>query len=497
MGMPGELTLNYGPSTASASSALKAISLMGDDKERVRKHEEYIKRLEEERSKIEAFKRELPFCMQLVNDAIEASKRQLADCQHSSHDEGQQESPDTNGRPVLEEFIPIRKKIGTTDEKSNETHAKKPRLMNGDKPHWMISAQLWNPDPHSVDSTNVKPVYVEESLKEQNSRRIQSVTSNTKLFSDSKQRVGGAFQPFSKERKVISPVPIRSTLQRTLPDLGLSPAEHKHDVGSSLTDNENKCLNATAKTRSRSRESTELPRQVQGKEATAVSNAVNTPPTTSAGNPPQSQAQRKSRRCWSAELHKRFVNALQQLGGSQVATPKQIRELMKVDGLTNDEVKSHLQKYRLHTRRPSPPQSTNAQAPQLVVLGGIWVPPEYAAHASAATQQGQSHYSPLSTTAASPSQPHYCQASIPYSQINSSASQFHLQQSLYCNLQHQQTSSHSHSSPQGSLQCNGQLSEARGTSVEGGGREESVGEDGKSNSSSWREEEYAETTGRS
>lgn len=26
-----------------------------------------------------------------------------------------------------------------------------------------------------------------------------------------------------------------------------------------------------------------------------------------------------------------------------MATPKQIRELMKVDGLTNDEVKSHLQ----------------------------------------------------------------------------------------------------------------------------------------------------------
>lgn len=26
-----------------------------------------------------------------------------------------------------------------------------------------------------------------------------------------------------------------------------------------------------------------------------------------------------------------------------VATPKQIREVMKVDGLTNDEVKSHLQ----------------------------------------------------------------------------------------------------------------------------------------------------------
>ncbi|KAL2532558.1 HTH myb-type domain-containing protein [Abeliophyllum distichum] len=49
--------------------------------------------------------------------------------------------------------------------------------------------------------------------------------------------------------------------------------------------------------------------------------------------------QRKQRRCWSPELHRRFVNALQQLGGAQAATPKQIRDLMQVDGLTNDEVK--------------------------------------------------------------------------------------------------------------------------------------------------------------
>ncbi|KAJ6740262.1 TRANSCRIPTION FACTOR HHO5 [Salix purpurea] len=65
----------------------------------------------------------------------------------------------------------------------------------------------------------------------------------------------------------------------------------------------------------------------------------------------QQQAYRKQRRCWSPELHRRFVDSLQQLGGCQVATPKQIRELMQVDGLTNDEVKSHLQKYRLHLRK--------------------------------------------------------------------------------------------------------------------------------------------------
>jgi len=67
----------------------------------------------------------------------------------------------------------------------------------------------------------------------------------------------------------------------------------------------------------------------------------------------QPAQQRKARRCWSPELRRQFVVAIQQLGGAQVATPKKIRQLMKVDGLTHDEVKSHLQKYRLHTRRAS------------------------------------------------------------------------------------------------------------------------------------------------
>ncbi|KAG9449563.1 hypothetical protein H6P81_009528 [Aristolochia fimbriata] len=99
-------------------------------------------------------------------------------------------------------------------------------------------------------------------------------------------------------------------------------------------------------------------------------------------------AHRKARRCWSPELHRRFLHALQQLGGCHAATPKQIRELMKVDGLTNDEVKSHLQKYRLHTRRPSPTtQATNPPPPQFVVVGGIWVPPpDYTAAVAAGAQ---------------------------------------------------------------------------------------------------------------
>ncbi|KAL8224348.1 hypothetical protein R6Q57_019823 [Mikania cordata] len=86
------------------------------------------------------------------------------------------------------------------------------------------------------------------------------------------------------------------------------------------------------------------------------------------------QSSKKERRCWSQELHRRFLYALQNLGGAHVATPKQIREFMKVDGLTNDEIKSHLQKYRFHTRRLNP-MIQDTHASQLVVVGRIWMPP--------------------------------------------------------------------------------------------------------------------------
>ncbi|KAL8518298.1 hypothetical protein ACS0TY_009600 [Phlomoides rotata] len=120
------------------------------------------------------------------------------------------------------------------------------------------------------------------------------------------------------------------------------------------------------------------------------------PPSTSCtaetggGSKKEGQSQRKTRRSWSPELHRRFLQALKELGGPHVATPKQIRELMKVDGLTNDEVKSHLQKYRLHTRRPSSSTpNNNTQTPQFVVVGGIWAPPEHAAMATATTSSAE------------------------------------------------------------------------------------------------------------
>ncbi|GLJ55391.1 hypothetical protein SUGI_1189160 [Cryptomeria japonica] len=46
---------------------------------------------------------------------------------------------------------------------------------------------------------------------------------------------------------------------------------------------------------------------------------------------------------WTSDLHDSFLRALQHLGGPNKASPKQLVELMGVEGLTHPQVKSHLQ----------------------------------------------------------------------------------------------------------------------------------------------------------
>ncbi|XP_076918875.1 transcription factor PCL1-like [Bidens hawaiensis] len=59
---------------------------------------------------------------------------------------------------------------------------------------------------------------------------------------------------------------------------------------------------------------------------------------------------KRPRLVWTPQLHKRFVDVVAHLGVKN-AVPKTIMQLMNVEGLTRENVASHLQKYRLYLKR--------------------------------------------------------------------------------------------------------------------------------------------------
>ncbi|CAN6902108.1 unnamed protein product [Brassica oleracea] len=263
---------------------IKKLSNM-DYKQKQERCGQYIEALEEEQRKIHVFQRELPLCLDLVTQAIEACKRELSGTA-TENMYGQSEcSEQTTGecRPVLEQFLTIKDSSTSNEEEEelDDEHGNHDPDNDSEdknmKSDWLKSVQLWNqPDPLLPKEEGTQEKMVDRVVKKDESMKKEAMAN------------GG------ERRK----------------------REAEKDGG------------------------------------------------------------RKQRRCWSSQLHRRFLNALQHLGGPHVATPKQIKELMKVDGLTNDEVKSHLQKYRLHTRRPSQtvPNNGNSQTQHLVVVEGIWVP---------------------------------------------------------------------------------------------------------------------------
>ncbi|XP_019185192.1 PREDICTED: myb family transcription factor EFM-like [Ipomoea nil] len=246
------------------SDCLAEVSATGDVSLKLSKLSYFLHALEEESRKIDAWRRELPLSMHIINLAIEKVKEEVL--QVKRKEEG----------PVMEEFLPVK---GDSDE--------------SDKKNWMNSATLWN-----------NPV----EFKHRNSVEDEDIQFRPGEFKNE----GGAFQPYKK-------IAAAAAEKAALPINGL-PA------------------------------STPLSIDLRLKSGGGGGGSRNSQPQS-----------KKQRRCWSPELHQRFIDALDKLGGAQAATPKQIIDIMRVDGLTNDEVKSHLQKYRLHVRRLPPPSSSVEQ----------------------------------------------------------------------------------------------------------------------------------------
>ncbi|KAJ6733973.1 TRANSCRIPTION ACTIVATOR GLK1 [Salix koriyanagi] len=68
-----------------------------------------------------------------------------------------------------------------------------------------------------------------------------------------------------------------------------------------------------------------------------------------AKNNSTNQGRKKVKVDWTPELHRRFVQAVEQLGVDK-AVPSRILELMGIDCLTRHNIASHLQKYRSHRK---------------------------------------------------------------------------------------------------------------------------------------------------
>ncbi|KAK7407573.1 hypothetical protein VNO78_09526 [Psophocarpus tetragonolobus] len=290
---------------------------------------EYIEALEEERRKIQVFPKELPLSLELITQAIEACRQQLSGTVAEYNLNGQSECSEQTST----DEGPVFEEFIPIKKRASHDSVEVEDEDGDDEQHSHKQKKITTDKKksdwlRSVQLWNPNPPSSKEDVVPRKANVVEV------------KRSGGAFQPFQREEK-------SGVATSTITKAPSSPP-----------------VPATSSTG---------PVRVESKKDE------------------KGQAQRKQRRCWSQELHKRFLQALQQLGGADSATPKQIRELMKVDGLTNDEVKSHLQKFRLHTRRsPMIHNNGSSQAGPLFLVGNIFVQPsEYGAVATSTASGGE------------------------------------------------------------------------------------------------------------
>ncbi|RWR79786.1 transcription factor PCL1-like protein [Cinnamomum micranthum f. kanehirae] len=128
----------------------------------------------------------------------------------------------------------------------------------------------------------------------------------------------------------------------------------------------------------------------------------------SAGQDEPARTLKRPRLVWTPQLHKRFVDAVAHLGIKN-AVPKTIMQLMSVDGLTRENVASHLQKYRLYLKRmqglSAGGASSDAAADRL--FASAPVPHHFLHRGGGPPSGGGEHYLPYVPVAAAAALQHH------------------------------------------------------------------------------------------
>ncbi|KAI0511105.1 hypothetical protein KFK09_011727 [Dendrobium nobile] len=251
----------------------------------------------------------LPFAFCPLLRVIGELKLEMDQCQSGGGDDC-----------VLKEFIPLETRSNGYKEEKEAINLEE---VSKEKMGWMSSAQLWS-DNLSYESINCKEDSEEKKDEGSHNRRDYDVLS---LESKS----GLAFLPF---KAVPGPRKEEEKLSISLSNLSFVPLPTKVPYSAPIAvateeDNHSSGLNSKA--------------------VTIASSSTGNDQLACCHNSSISSIRRgKHGSASHRNLHRRFIITLQKLGGAQVTTPKQIRELMKVDGLTIDEVKSHLQHVDQH-----------------------------------------------------------------------------------------------------------------------------------------------------
>ena len=151
---------------------------------------------------------------------------------------------------------------------------------------------------------------------------------------------------------------------------GKSGVKRGRDVATASSAEKKKKKNAASSTsKKKTIQTTSPPETTTTKAASNNNNNNNNGKISTSNTNNNNNNDADSDRCrlrWTPELHARFLRSVKTLGGLDIATPKGVVELMRVQGVTIQHVKSHLQKYRLQEQQMSKATS-NARSKALSI----------------------------------------------------------------------------------------------------------------------------------